>query len=298
MNTLSTELIALTCGLLAAISWGIADVLSAKTALKHGFTISAITVNIIGALGFSVFFLAAFPFSLHHLTTAGIKYAVLAAIALGIGQLTLFRSLKLGPVNLVSPLSSSYPFFSLIGIAMVFKVHLRLNQILGAILVMLGVLIAGEILSIRKHAVRENEGPILAVITAVTWGIGYVLLSQALQFTDWQTVTLIQFWVIVFVCLALSPAIKDTDKLFPQGWTTLFRNRNMLAAGLIQAAGMVFINIGLNQSASLVPAVTAISACYPIIAILLAFTHLKEKVRLIPLYGSLLCIAGVVILLM
>lgn len=288
--------IAVFCGLFAAIAFGVADFLAAIAARAEGAIKASAGVNIIGALAFSIFYLLALPFSEHHATQAGIWYTLVAAIVLAIAQMTLFQALKIGPVSLVTPLTSIYPLFVALGVVFFFGAHFSLIQTGYVLLIVLGATAASGIFELNAKERRIGKGPFIAILTALLWGCGYLILAKALEAVDWQTASLVQLIVIAIICSVLIPLVgKDENGI---SWPTLrlLKNKYIWSTGLIQMAAIVMLNIGLGLSLDLAPTVMAVSACYPALTILLALKHFKEEHKLIPLSGALLCIIGIILL--
>lgn len=285
--------IAVLCGFMAAVAWGICDFWAAKASKAVGPVTSVIAVNSIG--------LAVFAFSYFltgHDGTFGRDawYAVGAGVAQGVGLISFFHALKVGPVSLVSPLSSAYPLVTIVCMLLFFQADMSPLQVLGVGIVMLGILAASELFSVKQSERRLGKGPTLALVTAGAWGLAYTLMSQALRTLDWQTASLVQITFIFLTCAILAPTVKGGEKVFTRANLRSFANVFIIGAGVLQMFGMVIINVGIEQDADLAPVVAAVSACYPVLTILLALKHFKEDFKLIPLGGAVVTIVGVVLL--
>lgn len=287
-------ILAILCGFAAAIAWGICDFWAAKATRIVGPATSVIVVNGIGCLTFALFYLL----SGHHesLMRSDMWYAVGGGIAQGIGLISFFQALKVGPVSLVSPLSSAYPLITTILLLVFFHGSLSVRQIIGVIVVTLGVLAASELFSIKNGDRRLGRGPALALLTAGAWGLAYVLMSQALHGIGWQAASLVQISFIFVTCAALAPLVKGAEKIITRSSLRSLRSPYIIGAGVLQMFGMVIINVGIEQDSNLAPVVAAVSACYPVLTILLALKHFKEDFKLIPVGGALVTIAGVILL--
>jgi drug/metabolite transporter (DMT)-like permease len=62
----------------------------------------------------------------------------------------------------------------------------------------------------------------------------------------------------------------------------------------MQQTGATLLNLGLSLDDTGGSVVVALSACYPVFTILLAFLYFKERVSPIALAGGLLGIVGIV----
>lgn len=286
--------IAIMCGLFAATAWGIADFFAAKASRSVGPALSVAAVNLIGIGVYALFYVITQQSA--SITSEGLWFAVAAGVALGVGQIAFFQALNVGPVSIVSPLSSAYPLFTTLVVLGLFHAQLSVWQLAGLAVIMLGIFIASDVLSLKRKDWRIGRGPLLAIVVAVSWGLGYALLAQSLETVNWQTASFIQLAVVALVCCLALPLIKGSERVFDRASLVVFRHPFVVGAGIIQMLGMVVINVGLERGANLAPIVTAISACYPVLTIFLALAHLKEIPRILPLSGAAIAICGVVVL--
>ncbi len=281
------------CGLAAALAWGFADFLAAKASRIVGPATSVIAVSAVGLVLFMPFyFLSGHHLILHH----DAWYAAGAGLALGVGLIAFFQALEAGPVSLVSPLSSAYPLVTTLLVLLLLHESLSARQLVGILVVMLGVMAASELLSVKKGERRLGRGPALALFVAVAWGAAYTFMAQALKTMDWQMLSLVQLVFVAIACTLLAPSVKGDERVFRRVNLRSFVNPFILGTGFLQMFGMVVVNIGIERSPSSAPVVAAVSACYPVLTILLALKHFKEELKFIPLAGAVLTIVGVVVL--
>jgi uncharacterized membrane protein len=291
----SGVLIAILCGLLAAIAWGIADFFAAKASRSVGPALSVAIVNTIGLLGFAIFFVV--TGQAWSITNEGLWFAIAAGIAQGLAQVVFFQALNDGPVSLVSPISSAFPLFTTIAVMAFFGASLSAPQLGGVAIIMVGVLIASDLVgSLRYRQGRIGRGPQLALVVAVLWGLAFAFLAQSIETVGWQVASLVQLVFVAGVCVAALPIIKGKEPILIGANLTVFKNPFVISTGIIQMFGLVIISVGLEKGANLAPAVTAVSACYPVLTILLALAHFKEAPKLLPLSGAAITIAGVIVL--
>lgn len=292
---MSGVLIAILCGFLAAIAWGIADFFAAKASRSVGPALSVAIVNTIGLLGFAIFFVA--TGQAWSITNEGLWFAIAAGIAQGLAQVVFFQALNDGPVSLVSPISSAFPLFTTIAVMALFGASLSAPQLGGVAIIMVGVLIASDLLgSLRHRQGRIGRGPQLALAVAVLWGLAFAFLAQSIEAVGWQVASLVQLVFVAGVCVAALPIIKGKEPVLVRANLAVFKNPFVISTGLIQMFGLVIISVGLEKGANLAPVVTAVSACYPVLTILLALAHFKEVPKLLPLSGAAITIAGVIVL--
>jgi drug/metabolite transporter (DMT)-like permease len=292
---MSTIFIVILFGLLAAIAWGISDFLIGKSSKSLGPIKGALLVNIAGALVYSL----AFIVFLHRnatFTTEGILYVLAAGVFFGLAQATFFKAMYLGPVGLVSSISSVYPLITLLISVVFFAAQLSLQQTMGVVLVVAGVVMASGIANSKIATTRVGKGPILALIPILGWGVGWVLVAQAVSKMSWESVLLIELCMTMVTLIVLTPLVKGKERISIRDMRTGWSMSVVWGAAIIQTLGILAVYLGIDQVPDGAAIVVALSACYPLLTIFLALRHLGEKIALIPLLGGFLGVAGIVIL--
>jgi len=293
---MDTTLIVILLGLISAIFWGVADFFSAKASKTQGPLTAALLVNMVGAIVFfgvyGIFLRPAFTLSLD-----GFLFAAASGVMLTVGLIAFFKALNIGPVSLVSPISSAYPIVTTLLALTVFGAYLSLIQIIGIGLVVVGILLAAELVSISQPLKKISTGPAWALVTVVGWGIAFGLLAQAIDRLGWEVASLIELIFVLLSLVAIVPFIKGNESISVKTLGKKIRNKYILGAGVIQLGGVFALNIGLSvDTVSGGAILIAISACYPILTIFLALRHFKESVKVVPLVGAVIGITGVVVL--
>jgi len=292
---MNVALTAVLYGLLAAVSWGFTDFLIGKSSKTVGAMKGALLVNTYGAVIFSVVYILFFR-GQTVFTVEGVRYAVAGSLFLGLAQATFFKAMNLGPVGLVSSISSVYPLVTLLVSVALFTVDVSAVQILGIVLVVGGVVVASGLTDGKSAAKRLGKGPLLALLPVLGWGLGWVFIAQSMEQMNWPGIFLIETILTPVVLVILAPVIKGSERLavkdFRAGWLL----PAVGGAALAQLIGQLGVNLGMHKSPDSTAVVVAISACYPVLTIFLAVRHLKEKIPLAPLIGGIVGVSGVVIL--
>lgn len=293
---MNTTLLVTLSGLTAAITWGVADFLSAKSSKKHGAVLTTTLVNSYGLVVFLIIYSIFYRNHLH-LSWQGFTYAALSGSLFAFGIVSFFQGLNIGPVSLVSPLSSTYPLITTLIAVIAFHSHLNTREILGIILVVIGVAVTSGFLSPAKHKHKVTSGIKYALLAALIWGFGFALLAQAIKLIGWQTTTLIDFLVSTLLLTVMLLVLRKTKQISDKDIKQASKSKVIAIAGLIYLFGFIILNVGISRSTSTGGAViTAISSCYPTLTVFLALNHLKEKVKAISLAGAFLGIIGIVVL--
>lgn len=283
-------------GLGAAIFWGVADFIGAKASKKLGPIVSAFFVSMLSAVLFCLIY-ACFMRSYTHPTATVLWYAVLAGIFIELGTLAFYKALAIGPVSIVSPLSAAYPLVTTAIALFVFHTHLSSMQVGGIIAIVVGVILASEVVG-TKIPIRQRRlgaGPFFALTCVVFWGIGYTLVAQATKRSSWQFATLIEFVALLIPFIVVLPLLRKRQQFEWHDLREAATDKLVLWAGFILFLGGLAFNIGLSVEASSGAIISALSACYPAITIVLALRHFDETVKPLPMIGASICIVGVVI---
>jgi len=283
-------------GLIAAVTWGIADFFAAKSAKSIGPVTAAVIVNCISAVAFTAIVLV-FLNPHFDLTWVNIGLAAGSGAVFSIGLAAFFIGLSIGPVSVVSPLSSMYPLITTSLAIVLFHAVLTPRELIGIVLIVLGVLAASGLFTADRAIRRLAKGPAFALAAAFFWGIAFALLAQAIKRMGWQAASVFEVSVASIGLFALLPIIKGAESFDRKTIVAGFKNKFVVGSALFGIIGLFAINIGLSRSITTGGAiVTAISACYPILTIFLALRYLKEKVHFFRLAGAVVGISGVVLL--
>ena len=133
-----------------------------------------------------------------------------------------------------------------------------------------------------------------ALLCALGWGIGYALMAQSAKRVGWESATLIEFGAIVLAFLACLPFARKYERITWKATRSMLTNRIIVCTALIQVMAALAFNIGLSKETTSGALVSALSACYPVLTIILAMRHFGEKFDLIPFMGAGLSIIGVI----
>lgn len=294
LGVMHTDLWAIVFGLGAGIGWGFSGFFDAKASKNVGPIIASVLINCIVAAWFAVLYFLVLPHN-HPTDTTGIWLAVASGATITIGALSYFRGLAIGPVSLVSPLSASYPLVTTLAALVIFNAHLGSGQLVGICMILVGVLAASGLWRVHLGIKDISRGPVLGLFTSLAWGAGYALASQAISRLGWQFASLVEFGAMALAFCIFVPFAKGSEQL-PLGnfWRGL-SNKYILLSGTISTVAAVSLNVGLAREHSSGAIISALSACYPVLTVLLARRSFAENVARIPLAGAFLSIAGVIV---
>lgn len=283
-------------GLGAAIAWGLGDYFSARAAKRSGPILAAVAIHMIEVPLFFIPFIFLVQSWQGTLSLTGMAYAAVAGVLIALAGVYFYRGLKSGPVSLVSPLSSLYPLVTTMLAIVAFGAVLSLPQLIGVVLIVLGVVLATGLAQIKMHKPKIRKGPMNALRAAVLWGFGYALLAQGVARLGWQVAIAIEFLVMALTFITIAPYVHGRETIRMRKVIKLFSNKYVFLAAVGAVFGLVVFSFGLSHDKSSGALVTALSATYPLVTVFLALSRLKEKVQLVPLAGAFVGVAGVIIL--
>ncbi|MDL2363264.1 MAG: EamA family transporter [Patescibacteria group bacterium] len=279
-------------GLGAATAWGSADYFGAKASRRTNPIAATAAVSTIGTLLFTIFFM--FNQGIHAWNSTGILYAIAAGISLELGLLLFYRALNDGPVNVVSPVSSAYPLVTTAISILIFGNRLSVLEYAGIASVVIGIITATGLFSLKKSERKLSSGVVFALMTVVMWGVAFALIAKGVEQLGWQKATLVNCYSGIAV-LPFALTFLGGTTSWHSITTKLFKDPNVIAAAAVQTLGGVLFSLGLTQAKS-GAVITAIAATYPVLTIFLAIVVLKEKAVAASLVGSFITILGIVIL--
>jgi transporter family protein len=291
---MNEEILAAALGLAAAIGWGISGFFDAKASRTVHPIVASFTVN---GLLTVVYVLCYFLFLRQEgasISSLGILYAAVGGGVIAVGALAYFKALRIGPIALVSPMSSAYPLMTTLVSIIAFHQALTVGRGIAVLLVISGVLLVTEFFQTFLKRSVAGKGPLLGLLTAACWGIGYALVAQAVQLDGWQQATLIEFVAMMLAFAICIPFLKDRGELHISAVIHALHTKDIIIASLVALVAALSFNIGFTYDTAGGAIVVTLSACYPVLTVILALQHFNEDIRRVQLIGAALSIIGVI----
>jgi transporter family protein len=281
--------------LLAGFCWGLSDFFEAKAAKKLGPVLSMLVLAWLELPLFIIVYLISGQN--WHFSEVATIYAAAAGVVFCLAGTLFLKGLDKGPVSLVSPIASTYPLITTLIVILAFGAKLSLIEVLGIILIMIGVTAASGLLDANKKERRLTLGVKFAVLTSLIWGLGFALLDQAIKRSNWQKSGLIEILALAIATSVIVPLLKGDEIISIKAARRTMTDANIWLGTFIGLGGVIFIYVALSKSTSNGGAVpTAVSSIYPVMTMALAVRHFKEKTSKLALGGALVGIVGVLVL--
>lgn len=282
----------------AALCWTLSAVLY-KTALADAKPVSA---NISRCVSTTLFLILCLVVAgkLQSLTTLPAYQMFLAglsgAVGLCLGDTMYMHSLSLIGVSKAVPITCTYPLFTMLFAALFSNEQITLFLLFGALLIVVGIQLISQEKNKSKNLRRSVifRGVLVALVTAVVWGVSIALMNHALEFSELATldvaftINVVRMLATTILFLALSPFIDRKFRFIRLKMKTWM----ILALGGIVALGLGWTLLALSllhiQASRAVP----ISSVSPLFATFLGAVFLKEKVTLRVFVGSVFIVLG------
>ena len=290
---MNETLLAAAFGLVAAIGWGISGFFDAKASRTVHPIVASIAVNGLLTTVYALFYFL-FLHQGFSISATGTLYAAAGGVIIAIGALAYFQALRIGPITLASPMSSVYPLVTTLVAVVMFRQTLSTEQGIAIILVVGGILLVTEFFQTVLKRSAVSKGPLLGLLTALCWGIGYALVAQAVQTSGWQQATLIELIAMMGAFGVAVPFLKDRREVRPAAVTKALRTKSIRIASLVALIAALSFNIGFTYDTTGGAVVVALSAFYPILTVILALRHFDEHVHKTQLVGVAASILGVI----
>jgi drug/metabolite transporter (DMT)-like permease len=274
-------------GTLAAVAWGVADVLVTYVSRRGGFFRTLLLSQTFGVALLLVVALALDdlpgPSTVQLLALVALGPVAVAAYA------GFYRALELGPIAIVSPIASANGAIVVLLAVLVLGESLTSTQALGCFLVLGFIVLAAREAS-AEPAAPSGNGIRLALIASIAFG-GYLFgLATMSDDLGWLVPILIarSTTVLIVSAVALTLPPRGPGSL---GLLTLL---GCVGAGLLDASGYLVYNRGAEVGE--VAITSAAAAAYPVIPILVGLFALREHIAWHQLVGVAGVLCGMVVL--
>ncbi|HET6281569.1 MAG TPA: DMT family transporter [Polyangia bacterium] len=279
-------------GLGASVSWALANVAVARSAKQAGVFSALLWSQLVGVALLAEFALY-YDYRPSPMTATIVAWTVGAGFASLLAYVCLFYAFQHGRLSIAVPIMSSWAVISA-GISVaVLGERVRAGQLVGAALVVLGVLLVSHH---ARGAAKEDEGGrsdrprwlLASVGAAIGFGVLIPAIGQIASATGRLGSVCVVY--VTEIALGLPLALMFRVRLGPppaSAWPAVF------LAGLFETAGFACIALAVGRAP--LALVSPLSSLASALTVLYAWLVLGDRPPLIVAMGAALACAGIVI---
>jgi drug/metabolite transporter (DMT)-like permease len=272
----------------AALAWGIGDFGAALVGRRVGSLATVVLVQLSGLA--AILGIAAFDRPTWEGRWTDIVLLVANGVVVAVAYVLHYRALELGPVALVSPLTSAYAVLPIALAWAVLGEDIGLWFGVGALLATIGVvLVSTDPRQFGETTKMRRDGVPYALAAMVLFGIATFILGVVSRHAGWlPTVALGRLFTVV----ALAPLLLvRRPSVTAAGAGVAVAG---LAVGLADILGIMSFSRGAQVAA--LSLVSAVSATFPLIPFVGGLVVLRERPAASQALGVLAVVGGLVLL--
>ncbi len=272
--------------------YGFADFFGAIASRKLS---SVLVTAVAGIVGF-FFLLTMIPFFGATFSQAAVVAGIAAGVASAIGITTLYASLAIGPISIISPFGAVLG--ALVPLTYGFFIGDRFGPLgwLALALILVAVVLVGFV---PGADVRLPSAKGLALAFVAGAGIGTILIALKFSPSDSGLASvlvmrLVSAGLLNILLLATWLRLRRRSGSSPKSIIAGKFWWAVIAAGVFDSSANIFFTLALRSGS--ISVVSVLTALYPLGTIILARLILKERIARIQMFGVLLALSGSAIL--
>ncbi len=290
-------IIAILAGLSGMLGWGFADFFAKKTVDKVGSIVSLVWAHVFGTLAlclvalYQVFILRGQLALPNDPKTWGLLLlfgALQAAV-----YLLAYQAFSKGKLAIINPIFASYS-----GLAALISIVVLGEKISPYLLITLGIIFGGILLlnmdinALRLKRIKLVGTPglkeaVLAALLAAIWTVSW---DKFVGGKDWLSYALLMYGFMTLTAFVVSKLQRINLAIAHNGLWKFF-----ILIGTCEVIAYLGISLGFSTT-SFTSTVALLSGAFSLPTIILARIFLKEKVTNVQTVGSLVIIAGIILL--
>jgi drug/metabolite transporter (DMT)-like permease len=274
------------------VVYGFADFFGAIASRKLS---SVLVTAVAGIVGF-FFLLTMIPFFGATFSQAAVVAGIAAGVASAIGITTLYASLAIGPISIISPFGAVLG--ALVPLTYGFFIGDRFGPLgwLALALILVAVVLVGFV---PGADVRLPSAKGLALAFVAGAGIGTILIALKFSPSDSGLASvlvmrLVSAGLLNILLLATWLRLRRRSGSSPKSIIAGKFWWAVIAAGVFDSSANIFFTLALRSGS--ISVVSVLTALYPLGTIILARLILKERIARIQMFGVLLALSGSAIL--
>jgi len=231
-------------GLLAALGWGISDLLASIVTRRLGSHRTVVVAQVAGFVALVVVAVVLRPswgIAIHD-----VLILLGGGLFAGVAYLALYRGLQLGPIALVSPIASSFAVITILLSVLALGERLKGGEWVGIVCTILGVVLAStDLRRLEKAVLAHRRGIPFALAAMAGFGVAAFATGSLAKTYGWLPPILVSRSGSLVLIAAASVALSrrlDPDRPAPArpwAWIAL-----AVVVGVADVAGIGFYSRG------------------------------------------------------
>lgn len=289
--------ISIIVGLVAMLSWGIADFLQSTAIRKLGEYKTMFLSNFFG-------FLALIPFlfnkNMYAIAMPNLLLLFFAGFSQVVAIVNFYKSMNIGEIAIVTPISASYPVVAVILMVVFLHAKLTFLSVIAIIILIIGIILTATDLRKLKH-LHEAKGVKESLFALVLWGFYFFVISLGASDTTLFGINFPEthYMAMFFYSTIINGAMMATYALMNKGFPKKedFKSKKwviVIITTIIYTIAWIVLNYGMTVGNPAL--ITSISSLYPMICVVLAMIFNKEKLVINQKIGIATILLGLVLI--
>ncbi len=218
----------------------------------------------------------------------------IAGVIFSVAFLAFIRGLATGAVGIVVPTANSYPLFTLILTALFLSLTFTHLQIVGMVIVILGVLLLAYEKRDKKIPLRVQHSAILFALTAaMLWSVGNVFQNSVIGKEAWQNVLLAIDLPITAVGLIML-VVKNLRNPYPGVKRALTDKASIISGSTYCLGSIGFYYSSVRVGSVIIPLV--IGSVATLVTSALSAVFDGERLGIWKRAGAVVAVAGIILI--
>ncbi len=283
-------------GLVAMLSWGVADFLQSIPIRKLGEFKSILLSNFIGLLALIPFL---FNPNLYKIELSNLIILLIAGISQVAAIVNFYRSMKIGELAIVTPISASYPIVTVL-LMLLLGSKLAFITIVAICVLIVGIIFTSTDLRKLKY-LHKAKGVKESVVALLLWGLYFFVMHICGNDVTFLGINFpkTHYMAMFFYTTIINGVFMMAYALFRKGLPEkkdITKNIILvfIVTTIIYTVAWIVLNYGMTVGNTAI--ITPISSIYPMITAVLAVIFYKEKLVLNQKIGILTILLGLILI--
>ena len=288
--------ISIIVGLFAMFSWGIADFMQSVVIRRVGEYKSIVIGN---ALGFLTLIPFLFNENSFKILWSNLIILLLAGITQVIAIVNFYKSMKIGEIAIVTPISASYPIVT-VSLMLLLGSKLSFLSIIAIFILIIGIILTS--IDIRKiKNLYKTKGVKESLVALLLWGVYFFVMNICGNDVDFLGINFpkTHYRAMFFYTTVINGLFMIAYALYKKGMPNkkdLTKNTILffIITTIIYSVAWLVVTYGITVGNTAI--ITPISSIYPMITAVLAIIFYKEKLVFNQKIGIFTILLGLILI--